>query len=308
MSATRVENRPTPVETTASDFAPWGPVHLDVTDGERSLAFWRDLVGLELLHERGGELRLGVDDAELVVLHPGAAQPVPRGHAGLYHLAIHLPSEAAFARVLARLFTARYPNSPTDHVMHWATYLDDPDGIGLELSFETLDRFGHYELDGRHPGLVDSDGRRRDAVAALDLAEVFGHLPDQDFARPLPAQTRIGHLHLHVSELEPAVRFYEAVGFTPGPLLLRGMAELSAGGSFPHRLALNVWQGVGAPPRPEGAAGLRQADVCLRSMGDLEASVERLRALDVEVEEHRHGAATSDPSGNRVYLAVPGLR
>jgi catechol 2,3-dioxygenase len=304
MSVTHVDHRPTPAETTGSDFAPWGAVHLDVSDGARSLGFWRDLVGLQLLEQRDAELRLGVEDAELVVLHPGAAGRVPRGHAGLYHLAIHLPSEAEFARVLARLFTARYPNSPTDHVMHWATYLDDPDGIGLELSFETLDRFGHYDLDGRQPGIVGSDGKARDAVAPLDLEEVFSFLHDRDFARPMPPQTRIGHLHLHVAALEEAVRFYEAVGFTPGPLLLRGMAELSAGGSFPHRLALNVWQGVGAPPRPAGAAGLRQANLSLRSTADLEASVERLRTRGLEVEEHDDGAAVSDPSGNRIYLAA----
>src|SRR5579884_1491318 len=173
MSATHTSRRPSPAETTASDFARLGPLHLDVSDGERSLSFWRDLVGLQLLDRRGEELRLGVEDAELLVLHPGATQPVPRGHTGLYHLAIHLPSEAEFARVLARLFSAGYPNSPTDHVMHWATYLDDPDGIGLELSFETLDRFARYDLTGRRPGIVDSEGRRRDAVAPLDLDEVF---------------------------------------------------------------------------------------------------------------------------------------
>jgi catechol 2,3-dioxygenase len=124
----------------------------------------------------------------------------------------------------------------------------------------------------------------------------------------MPPGTRIGHLHLHVSDLEAAVRFYEAVGFTPGVILLHGMAELSAGGSFPHRLALNIWQGVGAPPRPEGSAGLRQADLCLDSMDDLKAPIERVRALGVPVEEHRRGAAVADPSGNRIYLAVPASR
>jgi catechol 2,3-dioxygenase len=305
MSATRTGHRPTPAETTTSDFAPWGPVHLDVTDGERSLAFWRDLVGLQLLEQRGRELRLGVEGAELVVLHPGALGPVPRGHAGLYHLAIHLPSEAEFARVLGRLFSARYPNSPTDHIMHWATYLDDPDGIGLELSFETFDRFARYDLEGARPLIVDSEGRRRDPVAPLDLDEVFSHLSENDFSRSLPPATRIGHLHLHVSNLEEAVRFYEAVGFTRGVILLQGMAELNAGGSFPHRLALNVWQGVGAPPRPQGMPGLRQADLCLRSMDDLQAATERVRSLGAAVEEHHGGAAVTDPAGNRVYLAVP---
>src|SRR5579875_1338929 len=100
MSATHLPTRPTPAQTTAEDHATWGPVHLDVSDLERSLAFWRDLIGLQMLGEHDGAAHLGVEDGELLVLHPGAGHPPRRGHTGLYHLAIHLPSEAEFARIL----------------------------------------------------------------------------------------------------------------------------------------------------------------------------------------------------------------
>jgi catechol 2,3-dioxygenase len=296
--------RPTPAQSTSEDSVTYGPIHLDVTDLDRALAFWRDLIGLQALGERDGASVLGVEDAELVALVPGARMRAPRGHSGLYHLAIHLPSEAEFARVLARLFARRYPNAPTDHVMHWATYLDDPDGIGLELSFETLDRFGHWVADGRRLGLVDSEGRFRDGTAPLDLEQVFAHLPEGDLARPLPARTRIGHVHLHVARLEAARDFYQAVGFTPGASFPIGMAELSAGGGFPHRLALNVWQGVGAPPIPAGAAGMRYAVLRLRSPETLEAALSGVRALGGEVQACAEGALVRDPSGNRVRLGV----
>ncbi|HLY49773.1 MAG TPA: VOC family protein [Solirubrobacteraceae bacterium] len=303
MSTTRLARRPTPVQSTGTDLATWGPVHLDVTDGPQALGFWRDLIGLRLLAEDEGTLRLGVDDAELLVLHPGATRRVPRGHAGLYHLAIHLPSEAEFARLLARLFTARYPNSPTDHIMHWATYLDDPDGIGLEVSFETFDRFGAYDLAAGQPYVIDSDGKRRHVVSPLDLDEVFGHLSDENLDLPLAAGARIGHLHLHVSELESAVSFYEALGFRLNAELM-GMAELNLGGSFPHRLALNIWQGVGAPPRPADAAGLRQADLRVASPEELKATIDRARALGAATEERDGGVRVADPSGNRIYLTA----
>jgi catechol 2,3-dioxygenase len=301
MSTSLSAVRPTPAQSTASDVITYGPVHLDVIDLERSLAFWRDLIGLRELQRTDGAARLGVEDAELVVLRAGATERVRRGHAGLYHLAIHLPSEAEFARVLARVFRARFPNAPTDHVMHWATYLDDPDGIGLELSFETLDRFGRYDLASRRPGIVDSRGRLQNAVAPLDLDEVFSHLPDDDLNRPLAPATRIGHIHLHVPELESAVRFYEAVGFGHGVSLPIGMAELHAHGSFPHRLALNVWQGVGAPPPPEGTAGLRHVVVRVRSQEDVEAAINRLGEIG-DVETVEGGAVARDPGGNRVHV------
>jgi catechol 2,3-dioxygenase len=173
----------------------------------------------------------------------------------------------------------------------------------LELSFETLDRFGHYDLSSPRPAIVDSDGRARNAIAPLDLGEVFSYLPDMDLQRPLPATSRIGHVHLHVADIEAAVRFYEAVGFTHSVTHPVGMAELHAGGSFPHRLALNIWQGVGAPPAPEGAAGMRHAVINGR---DVAAAAQRARSLGAQVEERDDGALIRDPSGNRIYLTGQG--
>ncbi len=247
-----VTRRPTPAESTAEDQLRWGAVHLDVIDLEQSVRFWVGLIGLRVLGRQAGLVRLGVKDAELVVLHAGATQRPLRRHAGLYHLAIHLPSEAEFARALARLFQARYPNAPTDHAMHWATYLDDPNGINVELSFETLDRFAGEVVTAR-----------------LDLDEVRRHLPDGDLAAPLAAQARIGHLHMHVADMDVARERYSELGFTPH-VDLGSFADMSAGGSFPHRLAYNVWQGVGAPPQPPGTAGLRHAELTIASGDTIE--------------------------------------
>ena len=107
----------TPVTGQPVDFATLGPVHLDVVDGDRSLAFWRDVVGLRLRSRADATLELGTDEETLLVLHPGATGRVRRGFRGLYHVAIHLPDEPEFARVLARLLARRYRIAPTDHVM-----------------------------------------------------------------------------------------------------------------------------------------------------------------------------------------------
>ncbi|MDQ6901067.1 MAG: hypothetical protein M3072_16485 [Candidatus Dormibacteraeota bacterium] len=88
-------------------FATLGPVHLDIVDRGRSLGFWRDAIGLTVLDDRDGALALGAGNNTLVVLHPGATRPVEPRRAGLYHLAIHLPTEPEFARVLARLVSPR---------------------------------------------------------------------------------------------------------------------------------------------------------------------------------------------------------
>ena len=285
--------RPTPVESIASDRLRYGAVHLNVIDLERSLVFWRDLIGLTELdrEEPGangagatGAVRLGVADAELVVLHPGASQPVQRGYSALYHLAIHMPSEAEFAKLLARIFAARYPVAPSDHITHWAFYLDDPDGINLEVAFETLDRVDKMDIAGGRPLIIDSDGHRHDMTEPLDLEGVFSHREGEDLTGPLPTGARIGHVHLYVGDVEAAQNFYEEIGFTPHMNASGiGFADLSLGGTFPHRIAVNVWQGVGAPQAPEGTAGMRYFEL------------EDARAAETR--------ELSDPSGNRLVVS-----
>ncbi|MCB0863985.1 MAG: VOC family protein [Solirubrobacterales bacterium] len=294
--------RPGPIESTASDALTYGAVHLNVTDLDRSLVFWRDLIGMTELgrdtrQERSagaagspGAVRLGVKDesgtgeAELIVLHPGATQPVQRGYSALYHLAIHMPSEAEFARLLARLFAARYPNAPTDHVTHWATYLDDPDGINVEIAFETIDRVGKIDIVGGRPLIIDSEGRRHDMTEPLGLEEVFSHREDDDVTSSLPAGTRIGHVHLYVGDLEAAQAFYEEMGFTRHMDAAGiGFADLSLGGTFPHRIAVNVWQGIGAPQAPAGTAGMKHFEL-------------------FESEPSGETRELEDPSGNRLLI------
>jgi catechol 2,3-dioxygenase len=305
MSATSL--RPDPATTTAQDSVVYGAIHLDVSGRDRSVAFWAGLIGLQVLSTTESEVRLGVEGRELLVLHPGAATPTPRGHSGLYHLALHLPSEAEFARVLLRIAQAEYPQAPTDHIMHWATYLGDPDGIGLELSFETLDRFSHYTSVGGRPAVIDSQGQVRSAVDHLDLQEVVSFLPDRDLQLPLPEQTRVGHIHLHVGDLQQSVDFYrDVVGFIPNlqePLLK--MADMQAGGSFPHRIALNEWQGHGAPPRPAGTAGLNHFELLVRSQTELVALMERSQTRSLTSSpESSDRALIQDPAGNAIALAA----
>lgn len=283
-----------------------GPVHLDVTDLPRSLAFWRDLLGLVEVAPATEEVaHLGVEGRELIVLHSGASRPPLRGHAGLYHVAIHLPDEREFARVLARLGAARYPQAPTDHIMSKATYLDDPDGLGLELTLETPERMGEFRLRGGEVLLLDNEGRRRSPVEPLDLAEVMSHLDDARTDGPLPAGTKVGHVHLHVADLLRANAFYrDLIGFEEHTILPVGMADLHTGGSFPHRMALNVWQGEGAPPQPAGTAGLRHFTIVARESADLAPVLSRLESADVRPELEDDAVFVRDPAGNRLQLTA----
>jgi catechol 2,3-dioxygenase len=293
----------TPAAAPSAELATFGSVHLDVTDADRSLAFWRDLVGLQLRGDDHGVLHLGTDGETLLVLHPGATSPVRRGHAGLYHLAIHLPNEPEFARVLARLFDRRTFMSPTDHVMSKAIYLDDPDGIGLEFTLETPERLGSMRVTG--PGfagveILDASGRRRSGREPLDVQEVLATLPDNDFARPLPAGTKVGHMHLHVGDIAASHRFYrDDLGFIDANDFGSGV-DFHANGRFKHRMAINTWQGVGVSQPPAGTAGLRHFTIRFDTPERLEAVLKRVRGA----EQHPDGHLVRDPAGNAMVLAT----
>jgi catechol 2,3-dioxygenase len=308
MSTTTIENGPGPTAGAvfdAGETIAHGAVHLDVTDLPRALAFWRDLLALAEVGEDDGAVRLGAGGRDLIALHEGAVRGPRRGHSGLYHVALHLPDEREFARVLARLAAGRYPQSPNDHIFSKATYLDDPDGIGLELTLETVDRVSEMSVQGSEFQIVDRDGRRRSPVEPLDLEEVFSHLGGASIDLPLPAATKVGHVHLHVSDLDAANAFYrDQIGFEERTVLPMGMADLHTGGSFPHRLALNIWQGQGAPQPTAGTAGLRHFTIASRDAAGRAAILARLETAGVEIEAEGDSSFARDPAGNRFQLVA----
>ena len=290
----------TPAAAPAAEFVTFGAVHLDVTDAERSLAFWRDRVGLRLRAEENGALHLGTDEETLLVLHPGATSPARRGHAGLYHLAIHLPNEGEFARVLARLFARGTSMSPTDHVFSKAIYLEDPDGLGLEFTLETPERLRSVRMTPAGPEVVDASGRRRSGRDPLDVREVLATLPDNDVDRPLPNGTTIGHMHLHVGDVDAGRRFYrDDLGFVPANDFGSGV-DFHANGRFKHRMAINVWQGVGVSQPPAGTAGLRHFTIRFDSPERLQAALSRVDGAT----PHSDGHLVRDPAGNAMVLTT----
>src|SRR5437667_12092108 len=246
-----------------------GAVELGVTDGDRGLRFYREYVGLTPLASMGSEIRLGAAGRELVVLHPDAERPVVPRRSGLYHLAIVVPDRRELARVIARLGRLQWDQYPTDHVMTKANYLWDPDGNGIEIYTESPEDGTLGFANGTFVA-YDKDGNPRSGPDPIDLEELFHHLRDDDrMGESMPAGTRMGHVHLHVADVDDALRFYhDLVGFDVMGQV-PGVAFVSAGG-YHHHLGLNTWAGRGAPPPPEGVSGLREFTVEVPSQGELE--------------------------------------
>jgi len=282
-----------------------GTVDLSVTDGDRALRFYRDYVGLTPLPGDGPEIRMGAPGREIVVLHPDAERPVEPRTSGLYHLAIVVPDRRELARVIARLGRLRWDQYPTDHVMTKANYLWDPDGNGIEIYVESPED-GTMGFGNGTFVAYDKDGRPRSGRDPIDLEEMFSHLTDDDrtedgLVSPMPAGTKMGHVHLHVADVDDALSFYhdlvgfDVMGHVPG------VGFVSAGG-YHHHLGLNTWAGQGARPRSAGSAGLRRFTIELPSRRDLDDVVSRLEHGNVRLNEEDGGLAAVDPSANRVLF------
>ena len=123
----------------------------------------------------------------------------------------------------------------------------------------------------------------------------------------LPAQTRIGHVHLKVADLDRAVAFYEGVlGFEVQKRVGDQVAFLSAGG-YHHHIALNTWESRGASAPPPGHTGLYHTAILFPDRASLATVLKRVIAAGVDLDGAAdHGVSEAvylrDPDGNGVEL------
>jgi catechol 2,3-dioxygenase len=266
-----------------------GSVELSVGDLARSLRYYRDAIGLQVLDEVDGRASLGAGGNELLRLveEPGA-QPVHHS-SGLFHFALLVPSRADLARWLVHASRDGVRlTGASDHAVSEALYLRDPDHHGIEIYADRP----RDTWEGQVATTMTS--------IPLDLDDLVAELddPSEPFAG-LADGTTMGHVHLRVRDVAEAIAFYrEELGFGLMAEIPRQAAFLSAGG-YHHHLGANTWESAGQGQAPPGHATLRHYTVVLPS----EAARDEL-AGRLEVEETDAGPLARDPSGNAVLLAA----
>lgn len=286
-------------ETSTPEFASFGAIQLNITNLKKTTEFWTKIVGLKLRKSSDSYAEFGTDSKTLVVVHQTAKTKFQKGYSGLYHVAIHAPNKAAFASMVNRVMQLKYPCSPVDHTMSKSIYLDDPDGINVEFTLETPERFKRV-VTGQGLGIEGADGIVRSAASQLDLNEVMSALEDENINLPIHDDTYIGHLHLYANNVSESDAFYKKLGFLQFNYLPQfKYADVGAGGDYQHRIAMNSWHGDNRPLAPEDSAGMRHFHILI-SKEKLEQALINLP----NYEKRDDGYWFVDPTGNTVFVTV----
>lgn len=256
-----------------------GLVELSVSNLDRTLAYWQEVVGLRVLSHENGIAEVGVDTPLVrFVEEPGATSA--QGYTGLFHVALLVPDRPSLGRFLAHLVRDQIPVSGlSDHVVSEAIYLRDPDYHGIEVY---ADR-GRETYEGRVAQTM--------TTLPLDVESLLAEAGDEGFDG-LPAGTTVGHVHLCVNDIDEMLGFYRDKLGMDVMAHMPSAAFLSAGG-YHHHLGANIWESRGAEHAPEGTARLLRYTIVVPDEAELDRVAERIGGTEV-----------SDPAGNTLVLVA----
>jgi catechol 2,3-dioxygenase len=271
-----------------------GAVRLQVADLERSLRYYRDILGFEVANrsEETAALRAREGGEPLVELRAraGTADSPSRGRFGLYHFAVLLPSRGDLGRFLRHLLERGERFGASDHHVSEALYLTDPDGLGIEV-YADRPR-AKWERRGRE---------LRMETLPLDVPSLLEEAGEGGWSG-LPAGTRLGHLHLHVGDLREAARFYaDGLGLNRIVWSYPGALFLAAGG-YHHHLGLNTWAGSHARGRLDDEAGLLEWEVVLPTAADVDAAADSVEQAGYTIQREPRSWSAEDPWGTRLRV------
>ncbi|MBU6080762.1 VOC family protein [Allobacillus halotolerans] len=270
-------------------------VQLKVTDINRSIEFYQKILGFDILDKTSSTANLTAngETAILTIEQPSGVTPKQGRTAGLYHFAILLPTKADLANFVVHISRNNIPIGSSDHDVSEALYFNDPDGNGIEVYYD------------RDPAEWTWNGEMvHMTVDPLDFDELLKHASQNELWQGMPSDTVMGHLHLHVSEMQTAEEFYvKGLGFNVVNRFGAQALFLSTE-DYHHHIAINTWNGVGAPSMPENGAGLKAFTVKYPSEDSRKEAVNRLEKIGTAVSQEGEYWVSVDPSGNRVLLVI----
>ncbi|QDA74013.1 VOC family protein [Listeria seeligeri] len=268
-----------------------GEVVLNVGHLEEMAGFYQEVIGLTLLEKNERVVRLGVSGSNeaLLVLRKidNAVVPeVPR--IGLFHTAFLLPTRENLADVLVHLIKSGYPiDGAGDHAYSEALYLHDIEGNGIEIYADRAKTDWMRDAEGNLPMVteeVDVDGLLKIATGEAFTGMAVG--------------TKIGHVHLQVSDVDKAEQFYRrALGLNLTTAI--PSARFFAAEDYHHHIGTNMWAGRNLQNRQEQEVGLAWFTIITP---DKEAISKQLEEKGYQVNRFEKTISVVDSNGIMIHF------
>ena len=268
-----------------------GYVSLNVSDLDRSLAFYKSTLGFKEAGRFDGKALLSVDGSpsHLVELSQATDRELAK-RAGLYHFAVLLPERKHLADALVHLGENRdrvHFDGLADHRVSESIYIRDPDLLGIEIYCDrpaSQWRWNESRVQMATERL-DTEGLLKEATGSWEQ---------------MPAGTTIGHVHLHVRDLERAKRFYSGALGLSVTAAMQG-ASFFAAGRYHHHIATNTWLGANVQPALHLGVGLNHFGIELPGSA-VEETAAHLAQQGVGVKSPLGSAFLQDNDGIAIRL------
>lgn len=263
-------------------------VDIKVADLERSIKYYTEIIGFQILNQTAERVVFTTDGQTsiLSIIQPEGAFQSPQKTTGLYHFAMLLPNRKDLANIVYYLQQKGIYFGASDHDVSEAIYLRDPDNNGIEIYVDRSPEEWTW--------IGDRVYMKTEPLNFSDLKK-----ERQGYWNGLPANTVMGHIHLHVANLEKAREFYNALGYRV-VLQYGRQALFISTGDYHHHIGLNTWNGEGAPQAAEQQVGLQSYTIQLDEQD--EDVLPRLKSIGAQIEKTAQGFITVDPSGNRIIV------
>lgn len=204
-----------------------GAVSLEVTSLEKTVPFYRDVLGLSLIRSSESFAELGVNGTVLVKLYEDESRSM--SHSSLFHMAFLLPSDQDLTAFLFHVSGLGVEVGAGDHAFSVAFYLDDPEGNGIEVYWDRPKKDWPFLEDKSLKAVTD----------AVDVDRLVANYNGEPWMG-MPIGTTMGHVHLQVVDVEEAKNFY--IDFLGMDLKTRVPRALFVSkNDYHHHLGLNAW-------------------------------------------------------------------
>ncbi len=274
-------------------------VDLRVGNVDRSLSFYRDVVGLEVVdrEEQRASLRAPGGPVFLTLDSTGVDTPLDKHSAGLFHNAILFPDRASLGDALARLAATGIPVGAGDHAVSEALYVDDPDGNGVELYRDRSEEEWPAPTEHMIVPMTTDPVDMRGVLEAGRGEDAVG--------KPAAEGTAMGHVHVQASDVEETTAFY-ATGL--GLDLIARMGDQAAffsSNGYHHHIGANSWNSRGASPATKNVPGLERVVFAVDDVDQLEAARSQLEGQGRTLHGERgQELVVEDPNGIELVFEV----